>query len=130
MGLFSGKPPRNLGVSAGKLAPCPATPNCACSQSEGKSHVAPLDLGENPDQAWESLQSILSRMPGVTLMEVREDYLYAECATPLMGFVDDLELYRDRPGHLCQVRSASRLGYSDLGKNRQRVEKIRSQLAL
>ena len=56
--------------------------------------------------------------------DILTEYLYAEFATPLMGFVDDVEFYCD--GKVIQVRSASRLGYSDLGVNRKRIEEIRA----
>jgi len=42
-------------------------------------------------------------------------------------FVDDGEFLLDRVGRVISVRSASRLGYSDPGKNRSRMEEIRSQ---
>jgi Protein of unknown function (DUF1499) len=46
-----------------------------------------------------------------------------------MGFVDDVEFWLDRTANVVHVRSASRLGKSDLGVNRKRVEQIRTKLA-
>ncbi|MBD0265996.1 MAG: DUF1499 domain-containing protein, partial [Tolypothrix sp. Co-bin9] len=57
------------------------------------------------------------------------DYLYAEFKSALMGFVDDVEFYLDPKAKVIQVRSASRLGQSDLGVNRKRIETIRAKLA-
>jgi len=45
-----------------------------------------------------------------------------------MGFVDDVEFHKDDINQVIHVRSASRLGKSDLGVNRKRVEEIRQQL--
>jgi uncharacterized protein (DUF1499 family) len=45
-----------------------------------------------------------------------------------MGYVDDVEFYLDEGANVIHVRSASRLGKSDLGVNRQRVEEIRAKL--
>ncbi len=42
-------------------------------------------------------------------------------------FVDDGEFLLAAEQGLIQVRSASRMGYSDLGKNRRRLEEIRQQ---
>jgi uncharacterized protein (DUF1499 family) len=58
----------------------------------------------------------------------RQSYpnLHVEFTSQLMGFVDDVEFYFDPDGKSIQVRSASRLGESDLGVNRQRIEAIRS----
>ena len=52
-------------------------------------------------------------------------YLRVELRTML--FVDDGEFLLDRENKVIHIRSASRLGYSDLGKNRSRLEDIRSQ---
>ncbi|MFP3434908.1 DUF1499 domain-containing protein, partial [Paraburkholderia sp. SIMBA_061] len=54
--------------------------------------------------------------------------LYAEFKSKLMGFVDDVEFHKDDVNQVINVRSASRLGKSDLGVNRKRVEEIRQQL--
>ena len=75
----------------------------------------------------EKIHAILRTMTGVTVIEFKEDYLYAQCRSLLLGFVDDLEFFWDRKEKVCHVRSASRMGYSDLGKNRRRVEFIRRQ---
>ncbi|HEY9596037.1 MAG TPA: DUF1499 domain-containing protein, partial [Cyanophyceae cyanobacterium] len=44
-----------------------------------------------------------------------------------MGFVDDVEFFLDDNANVIQVRSASRLGESDLGVNRKRIETIRAE---
>lgn len=125
MRLFPGKRPRNLGVHGGELAPCPNKPNCVNSRAADRRHaIEPFPLHGDPAAAMQRLQEILSAMPRTELVIAKPDYLYAECATRLMGFVDDLEFHCD--GRAIQVRSASRLGHSDLGVNRKRVERIRA----
>jgi uncharacterized protein (DUF1499 family) len=57
------------------------------------------------------------------------DYLHAECTSAVFGFVDDLELHLRTAEGLIAVKSASRLGYSDLGVNRRRIEDLRALLA-
>ena len=47
-------------------------------------------------------------------------------ATALMGFVDDFEAHVDPAARVIELRSASRIGYSDLGVNRKRIEAIRA----
>jgi uncharacterized protein (DUF1499 family) len=58
---------------------------------------------------------------------IREDgnYLYAEYKSALLGYVDDVELLLDEKAALVHVRSASRLGRSDFGVNRKRIEELR-----
>ena len=67
-------------------------------------------------------------MERTTIIEETDNYLYAEFKSKLMGFVDDVEFYRDTEANVVHVRSASRLGQSDAGVNRKRVEEIRSKL--
>ncbi|MEC4985650.1 MAG: DUF1499 domain-containing protein [Oscillatoria sp. PMC 1068.18] len=126
MGIFSfsGKRPQNLGVKEGKLAACPNSPNCVNSQSTDKEHqIEPL-----PDVEIATIKQIIAGMERTKIIEVTDNYLYAEFSSKLMGFVDDVEFYRDDNAKVVQVRSASRLGKSDLGVNRQRIEAIRAKL--
>ena len=64
-------------------------------------------------------------MAGAQIISEQGNYLYAEFTTRLMGFVDDVEFLADPATGIVQVRSASRLGKSDLGVNRKRIEAIR-----
>lgn len=125
--IFAGKRPNNLGVKNGKLAPCPPSPNCVCSQASDSLHqIASLRFTSTPEQALSQLKSIITSLPRTKIIAETESYLYAEFKTALMGFVDDVEFYLDRNSNIIHVRSASRLGYGDLGVNRQRIEKIRA----
>ena len=122
---FAGKRPDNLGVNNGKLAACPGTPNCVSSQSgDDKFKIEPL-----ASVSLAQIKSAIEGMAGGKIVEEKEDYLYAEFTSKLMGFVDDVEFYADKQKNVIQVRSASRLGKSDLGANRQRIEAIRTKLA-
>ncbi|MBW4432477.1 MAG: DUF1499 domain-containing protein [Pelatocladus maniniholoensis HA4357-MV3] len=127
--IFAGKRPSNLGVRDRTLAPCPNSPNCVCSQSTDAVHkIAPLTYTSSPEQALADIKSIIQSLPRTTIINESDDYLYAEFKSALMGFVDDVEFYLDRNDNIIHVRSASRLGQSDLGVNRNRVETIRTKL--
>jgi uncharacterized protein (DUF1499 family) len=130
---FSGKRPTNLGVQDGQLAACPGSPNCVNSQipaSDAEHSIAPLTYQSSPAEALTRLKSVIQAMERTNLVSETGDYLYAEFTSKLMGYVDDVEFYFDpsTPGQI-QVRSASRLGQSDLGVNRKRIEAIRAALA-
>ena len=126
--MFAGKRPTNLGVQNGRLAPCPGTPNCVCSDDKDAGHaIAPLTFQSTPATAIAQLKQIITGMERTTIVTESADYLYAEFTSKLMGFVDDVEFYADASTQTIHVRSASRLGKSDLGVNRQRIEAIRSQ---
>jgi uncharacterized protein (DUF1499 family) len=122
---FTGTKPGNLGVKDGKLAACPGTPNCVNSQSDD----AQSKIDALPGVSIAELKKVVTAMTGATVIEENENYLYAEFKSKLMGYVDDVEFYLDSNANCVQVRSASRLGKSDLGVNRKRVEEIRSKLS-
>jgi uncharacterized protein (DUF1499 family) len=127
--VFAGKRPNNLGVSNGKLAPCPNSPNCVSSQSTDTLHaIAPLTYNSSPEKAIANLKQVIESLPRTTIISETEDYLYVEFKSALMGFVDDVEFYLDRNANIIHVRSASRLGQSDLGVNRKRIETIREKV--
>jgi uncharacterized protein (DUF1499 family) len=130
--IFAGTSPTNIGVSNGKLADCPVTPNCVNSQvvaSDIEHAVKPIEIGGDISQRMVDLKLVIQSMPRSTIIKETNNYLYAEFTSGLMGFVDDVEFAFDRDGKFIQVRSASRLGESDLGVNRQRIEKIRSTIS-
>jgi uncharacterized protein (DUF1499 family) len=124
---FSGTRPTNLGVTASRLAACPSSPNCVCSYDSDAEHkIAPIGITKSKPEAMALLKQVIQSMERTAIITESADYLYAEFTTKLMGYVDDVEFYLD--GTNIQVRSASRLGKSDLGLNRQRIEAIRSAL--
>jgi len=129
--LFAGQRPNNLGVTDGKLAPCPSSPNCVVSQGnpDAEHAIAPLQYEGDPAAAMAKLGAVVDAMPRTTIIQQTDNYLYAEFASQLMGYVDDVEFYLDPVESVIQVRSASRLGQSDLGVNRKRVESIRSEFS-
>ena len=122
---FAGTRPNNLGVKDGNLAPCPGTPNCVSSQSDNPQFkVEPLATTSIVE-----IKKIVEAMERTKIVEETDNYLYAEFTSKLMGYVDDVEFYLDSNNNVVHVRSASRLGKSDLGVNRKRVEEIRSKLS-
>ncbi len=127
--FMKGNRPSNLGVKEGKLAPCPKSPNCVVSQGqEDAEHaIAPLQYSGDRAAAMARLVEVVKAMPRTAIIQQTDDYLYAEFTSQLMGFVDDVEFYFPPGESVVHVRSASRLGESDLGANRQRIEAIRSQ---
>ena len=116
------------GVVAGRLADCPASPNCVCSQQDGETGIAPLRFKGDPAKAWAILLKVASSQPRLELVTQTETYAHFKAHTLIMRYVDDLEFLLDANKAVVNVRSASRLGYSDLGANRARVERLRAAL--
>ncbi len=128
--IFAGSPPPNLGVNQGNLASCPTSPNCVLSQAADASHaIAPLVYQGDRPTAKETLLKVLSVVPNTQVVEETDDYIHAESSSRIMGFVDDVEFYLPKSEKIIHIRSASRLGESDLGVNRRRIEQIRLALA-
>jgi uncharacterized protein (DUF1499 family) len=126
----SGTRPSNLGVREGRLAPCPKSPNCVSTQSTDEKHgIDPLRYTVSLDEARDKLEQILRAMPRTNIVSLEKAYIHAECRSRLLGFVDDVEFWFDDAGKIIHFRSASRLGYSDLGVNRKRMEQIRGRFS-
>jgi uncharacterized protein (DUF1499 family) len=127
--IFGGSRPTNLGVKNNQLTACPKSPNCVVSQgaSDTEHAIAPLSYTGTPATAMAALHAIVAAQPGSEIISQTETYLYTEFTSKLMGFVDDVEFFlsEEEPGTV-HVRSASRLGESDLGVNRQHIETIRA----
>jgi uncharacterized protein (DUF1499 family) len=127
--MFAGKRPTNIGVQSGQLAPCPKTPNCVNSQSQDAKHkIEPLSYNGSAVQAMANLKTVIQNLERTKVITETENYLHTEFTSKVMGFVDDVEFLLDDSAKVIHVRSASRLGESDLGVNRKRIETIRAKL--
>ncbi|WP_428033878.1 DUF1499 domain-containing protein [Amphritea sp.] len=114
------------GLVDGRLTSCGTKPNSVCSQKDAdKEHfIEPIGLCV-ADMS--SVVADVERLGGRVVV-LEKDYLAAEFSSSVFGFVDDLELLRDPVAGVIHLRSASRVGYSDLGVNRKRVAALRKLL--
>ncbi len=122
--------PGNTGIEQGLLKECSDKPNCVSSLSSQshKSFIKPLHA-DNIEVVWDNLQMGLHDL-GLTPVTSQENYIHCTAKTPLLKFVDDVEFLLDRENGIIHIKSESRVGYSDLGANRNRVEAIRKKLQL
>lgn len=130
--LFAGKRPTYLGVKDGRLPRPRSTPNCVSSQADraDKAHyIEPIRFKGTVPEAIAAARKAVEGMPRTTVIRQEGNYLYAEFKSRLLGFVDDVEFTYDETAGVLHVRSASRLGRSDFGVNRARVEQLRSRIA-
>ena len=112
------------GLASGTLTPCPDKPNCVCSEftADTTHYIAPLDYsGTPPEKAWDDILQIIKEGGGEVSV-AREEYIAATFSVSLFGFIDDVECRLDTSKNRIQIRSASRVGYSDLGVNKKRAE--------
>ncbi|MBM9519964.1 DUF1499 domain-containing protein [Desulforhopalus vacuolatus] len=121
-----------LGVENGQLAQCSTKPNCVSSQTKDKKHyIEPLLLTGTPSEVKNNILKILTDFQVSKIVVAESNYIRAEFTSKVFHFVDDVEFYfPDTKSEeiTIHVRSASRVGYSDFGVNRKRIEQLRRKL--
>ena len=109
-----------------RLTPCPSSPNCVSSLSEDRRHaIEPLQFTGSREEAVKRLIGILEKQATARVTLTETDYIHAEFRSQIFRFVDDVEFLFSDEEKIIHVKSASRTGYSDLGANRKRVERLR-----
>jgi uncharacterized protein (DUF1499 family) len=117
------------GVTNGKLAACKSSPNCISSQADATDtmhYAEPIAIPDAITDPKQRLIDILTATSGAVIVENKDNYVRAEFTTKLMRYVDDVEFVVDTTQRIIDFRSASRVGYSDMGLNRKRIEQIRT----
>jgi uncharacterized protein (DUF1499 family) len=110
------------------LAACPDRPNCVSSLSDDKEHfIAPLTYEGSMAEAAARLLSVLEQMKGAKIVSRTDTTIHAEFTSTVFGFVDDVDFRFDTADRRIDLRSASRVGYTDFGANRRRIEEIRQR---
>lgn len=113
------------------LPKCPDSPNCVSSSplEDEKHRIEPLKFKENLEATKKTLQATIERTERTKIVSQEGNHWKCEFKTKLLGFTDDVEFFFDEKEKVVHVRSASRIGYSDMGANRKRVEAIREAYA-
>lgn len=122
-------PANALGLSEGYLESCPASQNCVVSQNADPKHIIePIPYHIDRNKARETVLKVLTVVPRTEVVEQTDNYIHALSKSRIFRFVDDVEFYFPENENVIHIRSASRLGESDLGVNRRRMEQIRLAL--
>lgn len=114
------------------LAPCPESPNCISSQApvdDAQHYMAPLPYSGSVEEARQKLLAVIDAMPRTKVIADEGNYIHATFTSLIFRFVDDVEFVIDDSAKQIQFRSASRVGYGDMGANRKRMEEITSRFA-
>lgn len=122
--------PTDLGVNNGLLKACPSQPNCVSSQLDraDKNFIAPIIYNGNRKEVQLAIESYLLAQGNTQVVSSELGYVHLEVKSKLIGYIDDVEFYLPEADSAVHVRSASRVGYSDLEVNRQRIEQVRDHL--
>lgn len=118
-----------LGLNNEQLVSCPQSPNCVSSQLTDKEHfMQPIRFSGSRQETQAKLLQILNMSQRTNIVDIQENYIRAEFTSKIFRFIDDVEFYfpaTKTDQIIIYFRSASRLGYSDLGANRNRIEQIK-----
>ena len=105
---------------------CPDVPHCVSSLSTtGKRYIEPFYFDGSTESFQVRIKKAISNLPRFEIVEIHDKYIRVAFTTLLLRFTDDAEFFYDVPKKLIQIKSSSRVGYYDLGVNRDRMEKIR-----
>jgi uncharacterized protein (DUF1499 family) len=114
-----------LGVENGQLTPISQKPNNVSSQSTNpEKNVSVLTLKATTGETMAALKQAVESYGGGNIQTETETYLYVIFTTKLMKYHDDVEFWIDEESRQIHFRSASRAGYSDMGLNRDRYNKL------
>ena len=82
----------------------------------------------NIERPFEEIKTFIENTPRTEIVEINGDYLHAEATTRWMRYVDDLEVSFLPESNILLIRSESRVGESDLGVNKKRVDLLKSKM--
>jgi len=114
------------GVSGGKFSELPISPNAVSSRTDQTDkRVEPLSYIGTRQESMDKMLKAFKTYGTHDLVTMDDNYVHAVFITGFFKFRDDLELYFDDKAKLIHYRSASRLGYSDMGLNRNRSNELK-----
>ncbi len=131
-----GTPPGLLpDLSNSKLTPCSNKPNCICTEyPDAPSHYTEAILYDEktPETIVQSIRTAITETGGqlfnANTINKNSTYISATYTSSLFKFVDDFEVRIDRNNKRIHIRSASRVGHSDMGANLKRIKAFRKKL--
>ena len=113
------------------LDPCPSSPNCVCSQedpADGEHYIDALDYDGPADKAIAAIVDVIESSARTTITNQTENRVDAVFVTLIFRFKDDVSFLVDTDEKKIHFRSASRVGHSDLGANRKRLNALIPQI--
>jgi uncharacterized protein (DUF1499 family) len=119
------KSKKPIGIVDGKLHPCPKSPNCVSTQAiDENQKIEPIKYSGSLEDAKGKILSIINSLKRSKIITNEENYIHVEFRTATFRFVDDVEFLFDDKEKVIHFRSRARMGYSDMGVNRKRMEEI------
>ncbi len=113
------------------LDPCPASPNCVCSQedpTDSEHYIEALSYQGPAASAIGAIAEVIEAAPRATITNRTDDRIDAVFVSLIFRFKDDVSFVVDTVDNKIHFRSASRVGHSDLGANRKRLNALIAQI--
>ena len=125
LGIMS-KKGQALGLKGGQLQACASIKNCVISESINGdiNTIEPLAFSGDKTLFLNKAKTAVESLNG-NIVNTEPEYIAATFTSGIFGFVDDLEL-RVSDDKQLHFRSASRVGRSDLGANKKRVDALKA----
>lgn len=119
--------PKTLGINENAFSPCSNKPNCVCSQADAsdKQHFMPAWELSTLEEDKAALKQAIKEFGNTKLITGGENYWHYEFTTGWMKYIDDVEFFFDLDQKKIHFKSASRVGYSDMGVNRKRMTRLK-----
>jgi len=114
------------GIVNSKLSACSKKPNCICTEfPQDNAHFTEPAASKSI-----SINDITKAIEatGGKIIDTRSNYISATYTSRIFRYVDDFEIRLDEDNQLIHIRSASRVGHSDMGTNLKRIEYFKQAL--
>lgn len=119
----------DMSAELDRIRDCGTLQNCVSTThdpEDARRYIEPFSFEGDPAEALQRLKAIVQQMPRTEIVEQDDHYLHVTFTTLILRFTDDVEFLVEPEGNRIHFRSASRVGKSDLGVNRKRMEQIRT----
>jgi uncharacterized protein (DUF1499 family) len=127
--LFAFLTSYSLLASSAPFDACPKSPNCVSSDSGNELHaIDSIYAIDSIQDTWRKIILYIEKTPRLKIIEINNTYIKAEATSLIFRFTDDVEFDQRPFSSSIAVRSASRIGHSDFGVNRKRIERLRKHL--
>ena len=117
------------GLVEGTLSQCSNKSNCFSTEKKDDAahYITPIKIPQNINIELDSLHILKDtiRDMGGSIEDESEDYFASTFSSGIFGFVDDFEIRIDPVKKIIHIRSASRVGHSDMGVNKKRIELLK-----
>lgn len=118
------------GLVDGRLAPCPGTPNCICTEypDDSAHYTEPVSLDSiDGNTIMQTVQQAIQSTGG-NIVKTTDSTVTAIYTSTIFRYVDDFEVRIDKATGQLHIRSASRVGKSDFGANLKRIKAFKLAL--